>query len=797
MSSPGLWERFAGAWNVLRAGPGSGAASWFSLGMDLLAKGGTLREPYRNSVWVSRAIKKIAGPLAAMPIEVYRADAMAAVRAKAEISKAESRNPRRLLTVARAKGLISARDQEQAVFSAPGLAGWLRQPMARMSWSDFVEAAVGWLKLSGEVFWLQNEAALPFQEAANGWPKTIVARPDRMREILHGEELIGWEYRDQAQKRWMIPDERLIQTKCWNPYNLYRGLAEWEAARIASESDYLAGKFKRDLMSNNGDTGPIVGLKNGNLLSDDQLKQVREQLREKRRLQQQGVFAPIFLPGEITVEDPKVRTVDGNYVAMRLEDHHEVAIAFGVPPSMFDVKSAYSIGSASDYYQLIVDTCIPTGEKIADSLERLFKLISGEDLEVHFNSDEHPVMRTVRRERIDSVDKLWTKGMPMSLVSEYLDLNLPPWAGWETSYLPFSAAPAGSTPPDQLPGLTDVAPADNSPAALAMQALIQRRDAERRREAQSQTVSGRVGEWESGIVPACDCCGCSLEDADVVVRGRDSREVAQWKHIVAPRIAFIKRYRSKFDKVLMEARAEVLSKLERHGAKVLSPESKVLSPESGVQSRAAAGDFMFDLDKFKQALIGEMRGVSGAAIEAGGTQLLKELGLDDPFKAPAKATLDFLSDRENKLAGVADDVFGRMKARIQEGLEGGDTMKEISAAIRAESNDISDGRGKVVAQTETAACFGFSRHESMVQSGIRFKRWLTSGNANVRWAHVKMNGTVMPIDRNFVVVNKDGAKDEILHPADGEGQPWNVINCHCVELTSRTGPEDPQAEPAE
>jgi hypothetical protein len=42
----------------------------------------------------------------------------------------------------------------------------------------------------------------------------------------------------------------------------------------------------------------------------------------------------------------------------------------------------------------------------------------------------------------------------------------------------------------------------------------------------------------------------------------------------------------------------------------------------------------------------------------------------------------------------------------------------------------------------------------------------------------------------FVVTNDNGATDEIMHPGDPDGEPWNVINCHCVEIASATGPEE-------
>ena len=49
----------------------------------------------------------------------------------------------------------------------------------------------------------------------------------------------------------------------------------------------------------------------------------------------------------------------------------------GVPASMADVKASYSIGSASDWFMLIAETCIPLGEKICQAINQVLRRQSG------------------------------------------------------------------------------------------------------------------------------------------------------------------------------------------------------------------------------------------------------------------------------------------------------------------------------------------------------------------------------------------------------------------------------------
>jgi SPP1 gp7 family putative phage head morphogenesis protein len=279
-------------------------------------------------------------------------------------------------------------------------------------------------------------------------------------------------------------------------------------------------------------------------------------------------------------------------------------------------------------------------------------------------------------------------------------------------------------------------------------------------------------------------CTCSLDD-DAMDKARDPKEVKLWKSIVAKRRESIRAYISAFGRVLMMARREVLQKLEN------APE---INPKS--VTRAAAADFLFNLANFDKAFQVAMRGVSVDALQKAGEQVFAELGKDDPWSMPQKETIEFLQDRKNKLSNVPQDVFDRIKGRIEAGINGGDSNKTIADAVRAEFNDIGEGRAKVIANTETAAAYGTGRHEAMTAAGVAWKRWLTSGNANVRPAHQDMNGIIVAIDEPFVVIEpKTGESDEVQHPAESDGEPWNVINCHCVEIASPKGPEG-EVEPS-
>lgn len=655
-----------------------------------------LREAYRNSVWVMRAVKHIAGPISAVPLGFS----------------------------------LDKRSGDRAI-EDPALAAWWQTPASGLSFVDFVEASVGWLKLAGECFWLMDDSWLqPFKDIG-GRSRLIVARPDRMRHVVAGGELVGWEFTDAGGGRHVMLPQQVVHVKLWNPYDPWRGLSELEAAALAAECDWLAGRFQRDLMRNSGDRGPYLVAKNG-LPNDAQREQIVAAIRAKRAAAARGDFGSVFLTGDIEVEDPQIQGLDASLVTQRLHNRHEVFIAFGVPASMADVQASYSVGSASDRFRLIEETCMPASSKLAEGVELVARRQTGKaNLYAWFDWDEHSVMQQVRRERVDSAIKLWGTGMPMKEINDYLALGLPKFAGWDVGYLPFSVAP--------VQGDGSTADPTNSPD---------------------------YAETSTQEDPAIQEMKRALRGPTCTKASRPPAEIAAWRSHMGKRREAVKRYQTAINRELIKARIETLRNLER------------LSPQKSIEQRAgAAADVVFDLHTFQNGLFASLRKVARTTLDGAGQQLFAEIGRDDPFSMPPEAVLQFTRQRENKLTNVASEIHSSVMEELEAGYLAGDTTDQLADRVRAVFNDASRERSLTVAQTETSAAYGTARQKAMNDAGIERKRWLTSGNSNVRPAHAAANGQVVPVDEAFEV-----GGEELMHPGDPNGSAGNVINCHCIAI---------------
>lgn len=706
----------------------SAFTSAFLRGEDLPLAAGKLLRPYEQSAWIQRAITLKANELKQAPLKFYDGDV----------------------------------EYEDGRFADWWARPFLGPGQRRLSAAEGIEQLAAWLDLEGEYFLvLGDDWLVPFRRGAlPGLP--VIVRPHRMRHVVRGGEIIGWIMTDGAGRQHELLPEQVVHRALFNPYDDFRGLAPVNAVLNAAEADYLAGLYVRNLMRNNGDQGVYVIAKDGQV-DDQQQQQITEVLRAKRAARLRGDFRPVFLTGNITVEDAKAQAPDANLQATRLQSRHEIFIGLGVPASMADIKAAYSIGSASDRYQLITGTCMALGRTICEPLGDLASRQSNRVLTAELDWDNHPVLAEARRERLDAADKLWQKGMPMRAVNDYLDLGMQPYRGWDVGYLPFSVVPVsdgGEIAPDSDPA-TDPAlsetPVEETDEVKAVRLALALRQRARQRTCQ------RVEREPDGL--AAFRCSCGASDEELVeMKDRDSREVARWRDYMAKRRAVLRGFENRFTRELMVARRETLARIEA-------------TPDLKAVTKAAAVDLVFSLEKWREGFLATMRKQMLVGLDAAGAQLYEELERDDPFRFPPGEVLDYQRQRENKLAGVADSTHERIKEAIEEGLMAGDTRDQLARRVRETFNGISAERARTIAATETAAVYGTGRQVAMRTAGVQWKRWLTSGNSNVRTAHAAANGQTVPVTEPFLV-----GGEELMHPGDESGSPENVINCHCVSI---------------
>ena len=683
----GKQKSLTGAWTQLMGGGDSSAHS--------------LGKPFASSAWVHSAIKFVSEPIGMLPL---------------------------CFTEDRRGGDVSIEDPVLTAF-------WERPATTRggnMARSPFITATAAWLLLKGEAFWIMDDSWLT--RGARKSP-LILARPSDMQEILGGDsrELIGWRWTDGSGKRHDLIPSQVIQTKKWNPYDDFRGLADWEASAVAADADYAAGIFARNLARNNGDRGPYV-IGKGGTATDEQQKQITAMLRQKREMASRGDFRAVFLTGDIEVKEPALQAVDAAYVTQRLENRKEVYAAFGVPPSFADPQASYSIGSASDRFKLIEETCMPLAALIADAIEHVSMFLLGSDrtLFAEFDWDEHSTMQQVRGERFDIATKAVDRGMPWHEASEYFRLNLPRFTGDEVGRVPFN--------------LTEI-------QGPAMQ------PAETETELANDPVEDLTQLFARRVQAPCNCAA-----------GDPQNRAAAWEKIHTPRRPWEKKFTSTARRMLMDARAETLRNIA---------DAEAVSAKGPVQKWSAT-DLVFNLTKWLPDWTKSLASITRAALETAGFEVWKdELDRTDPLTLPAPKILDVIRAREIKLADAGTKIHEAVKKEIETAITNGETMAEIRARVKTAFNGISEARVDMIARTETTCAYESARDLTFREAGVEWTQWLTmADNGDRHPSYAGLHNQIRAIDEPFTLYG--GLT--LRFPGDPEGPPAEVINCRCVRI---------------
>ena len=673
-----------------------------------------LKDPYRLSPWVGRAIKHIAGPIAGVRLEFHQDGDRNAKVTDPEMESFWNRP---------AKAPVKRSDK-----------------MGRLSRFDVIEATVGWLSLAGEFFWVLDDT-WKNPNTRNKSP-FIVARPDRMLPYMADGELIGWIFRDGANRSHTLAPWNVVSSRFWNPYDEIRGCAPMDSAEMAAAADYASARFWKSLAESNGDLGDTVIAPNG--VSDPQREQIKLAMLKKRRAAKRGKFEPMFLIGDVKTEEAKIKSPDASAVTQRLENRHEVYVALGVPPSFADVTASYSIGSASDRYRLIEETCMPMAAKIAEAVEMVEWMRSGRELSAEFDFDDHSTMQQVRSERIEAGRKLHERGVPWKMVSDHLNLGLKPFPGWDKAWLPMNL--------EEVKGQQSADSGEEKPVV---------------------SDAAKVFEELEELLKGCPVHDTRGQTPEARGQKTDEKRIKRWEKLMKTRAPFVRKARTIVDRALFDARKQTLAKI-----------GEVAKAETAL--RSGAFDFLFDLADFLEALVSPLFKVSLDAYETAGAELLKdELGSEEPFIVPDPNGIRWLKSRESQIKDAATGMWEETRDSLEQGIQAGESFEKLAARVRETFNGMSKERSMRIAVTETGIAFEGGRHDAMIQAGQEWKQWLTSQDDRVRITHGALDGKILPMDEPFLVGGVP-----MMFPCDPEGTPAEIINCRCVH-----GPVDSPENP--
>lgn len=147
-------------------------------------------------------------------------------------------------------------------------------------------------------------------------------------------------------------------------------------------------------------------------------------------------------------------------------------------------------------------------------------------------------------------------------------------------------------------------------------------------------------------------------------------------------------------------------------------------------------------------------------------------------------SFDVLNERAIKYVGDKIDFISakinettkeKLRKTLQEGVQNGEGVPELSKRIRNLFNDFSKTRAETIARTEVISANNAGSLESYKLGGVEKKEWITALDERTREWHVEADGQIVGIDEPFLV-----GGEELMYPGDPSGSPENTINCRCT-----------------
>ncbi|MGI2329661.1 phage minor head protein [Planococcus sp. YIM B11945] len=182
-----------------------------------------------------------------------------------------------------------------------------------------------------------------------------------------------------------------------------------------------------------------------------------------------------------------------------------------------------------------------------------------------------------------------------------------------------------------------------------------------------------------------------------------------------------------------------------------------------------------------------------AALEAGEFNVLS-FDADVNFNPYDENLMRSLSDRSRRTAELIQDVTDEdvIMELWDVVADGKYSINKGAAAIR-ESHGFSKNRAKVIARTEMIGAARTGQFHSDKQSGMVIgKTWKAALQDRTRPGHQKANEQTVPFEEPFVVENRKGEEEQLLHPGDSSlgATASNLIQCRCWYKRILEGEED-------
>jgi hypothetical protein len=151
---------------------------------------------------------------------------------------------------------------------------------------------------------------------------------------------------------------------------------------------------------------------------------------------------------------------------------------------------------------------------------------------------------------------------------------------------------------------------------------------------------------------------------------------------------------------------------------------------------------------------------------------------EEPEVVPPAVLKEFVEQRRAVLSGFPVEMSQRLTRIVTDGIERGQTDREIRSRIGLEASAIKKGQGSVVSLTEAQATYGGAQTRLLQRAGFETCLWVTQGDEKVRQSHRECEEAgEITIGHEF--------PNGLRFPGDPQGPASEVCGCRCNLIGGR------------
>ena len=187
---------------------------------------------------------------------------------------------------------------------------------------------------------------------------------------------------------------------------------------------------------------------------------------------------------------------------------------------------------------------------------------------------------------------------------------------------------------------------------------------------------------------------------------------------------------------------------------------------------------IYDLESATELLVEAGSPILADTLESGGVRGMATVGAGTSFDLADPRVKEIL---ERAVQRFKDDItpanWERIKTSLVEGLNSGETSKELAARVTANmGREINNAA--TIARTEVLPVYHQGQLEGFSQSGVvELKEWMSAFAEESREEHMEADGQTTDLNGFFYI-----PPDYLQYPGDSSGSAENIINCLCDVL---------------